>query len=347
MMHTLPPQVFANVSPAKFAAIEATAEHACGIPIRGASGTAKGPYGIVITWKYDEATETLTTQCLDHAFYVPDTTVEQRMQDLVANTHEATTLETALIHQPIVHTGIRAIKRDSRTLQIRRYRTVIGKEPVASDWTGNVVDWGMMLNDQLGCCTIAGVGHWLQAVTHAAQGQMITVGDDIIRRYYSLWDGYVPGNPRTDRGGVELDVLNYWRKSGFAGHKLVAHAEADPRDAEECADALAEFGPLYVGMEFPERLAAHGKPDPAIPWALDPRPGPVGGHCVIVVGKLPNNGNWKIVSWGSVYELTPDFFAKQMTEVHVLIGQDFVGPTGKTPSGYDLTKLQQDLANIR
>ena len=62
----------------------------------------------------------------------------------------------------------------------------------------------------------------------ANTGSMVTVPDPTIESYYEQWDGYVPGNPSTDTGGVELDVLNDWQKQGFAGHALLAFADPKP-----------------------------------------------------------------------------------------------------------------------
>ena len=57
----------------------------------------------------------------------------------------------------------------------------------------------------------------------------VTVPIRRLQSYYENWDGYVPGNPSTDTGGIELDVLNDWQKQGFAGHALMAFA--DPKDS--------------------------------------------------------------------------------------------------------------------
>ena len=39
--------------------------------------------------------------------------------------------------------------------------------PEAVDWTDGIATWGMMLNDRLGDCTIAGVAHAIQIATYA------------------------------------------------------------------------------------------------------------------------------------------------------------------------------------
>lgn len=59
--------------------------------------------------------------------------------------------------------GKRPRRRDERTLKLARYLTgALPPAPAAVDYTQGVTDWGVMLNDRLGCCTIAAVGHAVQ-----------------------------------------------------------------------------------------------------------------------------------------------------------------------------------------
>src|SRR5215469_7613863 len=121
--------------------------------------------------------------------------------------------------------GRKAIKTDSRTLMLGKYLTAkLPKPPAKADWTKGITSWGMMKNDTLGDCTIAGVAHAIQVWT-ANTGSIQTTPDSTVVEYYEKWDGYVAGDPSTDRGGIELDVLNDWKKNGFNGHKLAAFAD--------------------------------------------------------------------------------------------------------------------------
>ena len=120
--------------------------------------------------------------------------------------------------------GKRPRRHDQRTLMMANYLTAaLPPAPASVDYTQGLTDWGIMRNDQLGCCTIAAVGHAVQAWTVNA-GSRVNFADRTIDLYYEKWDGYNPANPATDQGGVELDVLNDWRQQGFAGHALDAYA---------------------------------------------------------------------------------------------------------------------------
>jgi hypothetical protein len=119
--------------------------------------------------------------------------------------------------------GKRPRRRDARTLKMARYlTTTLPAAPASVDYTRGIAYFGTMLNDQLGCCTIAAVGHAVQVWTVNALGRELTVPDAAILNYYEKWDSYNPSDPTTDQGGVELDVLNNWRQQGFDGEPLDA-----------------------------------------------------------------------------------------------------------------------------
>jgi hypothetical protein len=149
--------------------------------------------------------------------------------------------------------GKRARRDDRRTLKLARYMTAaLPSPPPSVDWTRGVTDFGMMLNDRLGCCTIAAVGHAVQTWTLNALGRELTVPDSTILNYYEVWDGYNPADPGSDQGGVELDVLNDWRQEAFNGHSLDAYVSLSPdHPIPDIATAIWLFGGAYIGLELP------------------------------------------------------------------------------------------------
>ncbi len=133
--------------------------------------------------------------------------------------------------------GKRPRRDDPRTLKLARYLlpgawAAAIAPPSSCDYTRGIKGWGMMLNDKLGCCTIAAVGHAVQIWTANASKE-ITVPDSTILSYYERWDGYNPQDASTDRGGVELDVLNDWRQQGFSGHSLDAYVSVGLGNREQ------------------------------------------------------------------------------------------------------------------
>ena len=239
--------------------------------------------------------------------------------------------------------GRKAIKTDSRTLKLASYmQPTLPPPPKAADWTKNVTDWGMMLNDQLGDCTIAGVGHAVQVWT-VNNGSMVTVSDAVVEKYYESWDGYKPNDPASDRGGIELDVLNLWRKKGFNRHKLMGFTSASVANLTEVRQAIALFGGVYIGLSLPLSAQSQDVWDVLPNGGASAEKGRWGGHCVFVP-KYDQKG-FTCVTWGALKAMTTAFWKAYCDETYVLLGADWVGAQG-APAGFSLEQLQADLKAI-
>ena len=245
--------------------------------------------------------------------------------------------------------GRKAVKHDSRTLKLAQYLTPqLPPPPPEKNWTDGVLDWGMMLNNQLGCCTIAGAAHAIQIWSRNATTE-ITVGDNDVLLAYQMWDGYNPSDPSTDCGGIELDVLNNWRKTGLAGHKLNAFASVNVFNITEVQQAITLFGGVYVGLALP--LTANYQLNNNQIWDVDltagndNNPGSWGGHCVFVcaydaVGPI-------CITWGKLQQMTWAFWNKYCDEAYALFGTDWINTGGSAPSGFSADQLASDLSQIR
>lgn len=237
--------------------------------------------------------------------------------------------------------GRRGLKLDRRRLKLARYLSpALPDPPSDKDWIGGFDAWGMMLNDSLGDCTIAGVGHALQTLTHAS-GSVFTASDAEILDAYKAWDGYT-GDPATDQGGYEPDVLNHWRSDGLAGHKIDAYADPEPGNQWHVRWAITLFGGLYIGVTLP--VSAQNQDV----WDVVADDGGVwGGHCVWVPKYDYAAGKLWCVTWGAVKEMTWAWFDKYCDEAHAVVSKDFLNATtGKTPDGVDLATLDTDLAAV-
>jgi hypothetical protein len=229
-----------------------------------------------------------------------------------------------------------------------------------------ITDWGMMVNDQLGCCTIAAVGHAIQAWTRNALGREFTVPDSTILEYYEKWDGYNPADPATDRGGVELEVLNDWRQQGFDGQTIDAFAAielgnaANGSRANLIETALWLFGGIYIGVELPLTAQTQDVWDVSADSAdgADSQPGSWGGHAVYVVGYDCSGGlrapsgdghiaaTLTCITWGQMKKMTWAWFEKYCSEAYALVSADWLKTNGISPSGLNLAALQKDLAAV-
>lgn len=239
--------------------------------------------------------------------------------------------------------GRKETKLDPRTFKLAKYLT--GSLPTAPDTLSPPVvnNWGAMLNDQLGDCTCAGMAHLIQSWT-AANGSTLTVPDSEVLKAYQAVGGYVPGKPETDGGAYEIDVLNFWRTTGIAGHKIAAFASLDPRNREHIKVACWLFGGAYVGVSLP--LSAQSQDV----WRLDisgldgdPTPWSWGGHCIVYVGY--NETGPICVTWGELKQLTWAWHDAYCEEQYACLSYDWV--QGKAaPSGFDFVTLQTDLALV-
>ncbi len=240
--------------------------------------------------------------------------------------------------------GRKAVKTDSRTLRLARYLTVaeLPSAPVQVDWSHGIANWGMMLNDRLGDCTIAACAHAVQAWSASSVGLELTAPDDVVLQAYEQWCGYDPANPSTDGGGVELDVLTAWRKNGLAGHALTAFAAASPFDPLGVQTVIYLFGGVYIGIQLPVSAQTQEV------WDYEPGPngdaGSWGGHAVFVVGY--DATGLTCVTWGQLKRMTWNFWHAYVDECYALLGAQWISQHG-APNGFALDRLQADLAAIQ
>lgn len=127
---------------------------------------------------------------------------------------------------------------------------LLAPAPRSVDWTAQIPSWPMFANDTLGDCTSAAAAHMIQCWT-ANAGHAFTPTNAQVIAAYSATGHYIAGNPATDQGAVELDVLNFWRQQGIAGHKIAAYVSFSPQNLEHTRQAINLFGGIYIGLALP------------------------------------------------------------------------------------------------
>lgn len=237
-------------------------------------------------------------------------------------------------------------QHDPRTLQLTNYLRpeALPPPPPAKDWGKSVSSWGMMLNDSIGDCTCAAAGHLIMEWTANAGKEAVPSDGEILKAYQDV-SGYNPETHTNDNGAVEIDVLNYWRKAGIAGHVIGAYAALTPGNRTHIEDGAYLFEGIYIGLALP--ISAQQQ---AI-WATPPQgptgtgaPGSWGGHAVPIVAY--DARGLTCVTWGQRKRMTWDFWANYCDEAYAILSPDLFGPGAKTPAGLDLTALQQDLNQV-
>lgn len=246
-----------------------------------------------------------------------------------------------------------------RRLQFAKYFTpTLPTPPRKVYYEYKVKVWDCLGNNTLGDCTAAGIAHSAQnAAIHG--GYSFTPTTDQTIDLYSATTGYQRGNPSTDRGGNEDEVLQYVMKNGFCGHELLGYAEIDPRNTAYIKQAIYLFGGIYSGINLPlsfqgqnrwevsyntnkfagffKKLFGHKDPDPT--------PGSWGGHCTCISG-FGSEGMTNI-SWGELIPMSWPAWNKYADACYVLLWKDWLDYPVLRRRGFNIDKFQEDLQLLK
>lgn len=203
----------------------------------------------------------------------------------------------------------------------------------------------MLANDRFSDCVEAAAGHSIHIWTANAQSSPTVVTEHDVLTAYSAITGFNPNDPATDQGTNELDALNYWRKTGIAGHKIQAYAQINPKSKSQVKYAIDLFGVAYIGVALP--LTAQTQPY----WHVtrgqgaNAKPNSWGGHGIACTGYTKSRVQF--ITWGQVMEMTWGFFVTYVDEAYALLSMpDWFTASGATPNGFNLPQLQADLQQI-
>jgi hypothetical protein len=240
-------------------------------------------------------------------------------------------------HPPVV---------DPRTLRFGNYVTPeLPAPPPSINYGRKVSVWPVYYNDEYGDCTCAAAGHMIQNWT-ANAGTKVTPPPQTVLTFY---EHFVGNPPPPDAGCDMLSVLKYWRTSGLDNHKVQAFAAVQLKNQSEAQCATYLFGSLYIGVALPD-FAIQGNML-TVPWVV-PSTGPVGdaapnpdnGHCIPAVAY--DDQNLYVVTWGEIKAMSWQFYDTYADEAFAVMSQDFIGPNGENPVGFDMAALRNDLEKI-
>lgn len=245
--------------------------------------------------------------------------------------------------------GKKAPVIDARTLRLAKYLDAapVLPAPASVDWTKKVTaPWGVMLNDRLGDCTCAAAGHLVLAWMSNALDAGFAPSDGQVLSLYEGSCGYNPDDPSTDQGGVEIEVLKFWRKNGIgdSGHKIAAFVSVNPKNFEEVQQAIALFGGIYIGVALPtsaqEQVGGLWAPTSSTPGDA----GSWGGHAIPIVAYTPDD--LTAVTWGALQKLTWAWLEAYCDEAYAIVTHDWIEANRKSPSGLNVTALELDLRHL-
>ena len=214
--------------------------------------------------------------------------------------------------------------------------------PPAVNWSARVPSFPMYLNDQLGDCFFAHIGHAIQRRTLYAQNLEVEVPDSAILTAYEHVTGYNPNVPGSDQGTEPGAGMSYWRRTGVGGHKIVAWAAVDPTDQRAVAQAIDLFGGVSLFVSLP--ADAEAEFEAGQPWA-DGAGQPIeGGHAVDVSAYSPSGV--ELITWGARQLATWGWLAAYTQQAVVPITRDWISRAGADPLGATLGSLGEQFAEL-
>lgn len=206
--------------------------------------------------------------------------------------------------------------------------------------------WGMLGNDSVGDCVLAGGGHETM-LWNAAGGRVIPFADASTLSDYSAITGYNPADPSTDNGTDMQQAAAYRQKTGLldaAGnrHLVGAYLAIEAGNIDEHLVAAFLFEAIGVGITFPS--TAMQQFSDGQPWDVVAGSTIEGGH--YVPGIARRGGMLLAVTWDAKQFMTDAFFKANNDESVAYVSQEML-TGGKSLDGFDLDQLNADLAELR
>jgi hypothetical protein len=212
---------------------------------------------------------------------------------------------------------------------------------------GVIGDWLMLGNDRWGCCVFSGGAHETMMWSKIGEAPDASFNDACIAKDYGAVTGFKVNDPNTDQGTDMSAAASYRRKTGLVDtnrkrHKILAYMALKKRDTDQLAVAAYMYGAVGIGVQFPD--SAMSQFEARKPWKPVTGSRIGGGHYIPVVGRV-KNGNFLVVTWGRLHEMTPAFYKKYCDEALVYLSSEMlVG--GKSVEGIDLAKLKSSLSGL-
>lgn len=207
----------------------------------------------------------------------------------------------------------------------------------------------MYMNDTLGCCVEAEIGHSIGVFTFNANDGYIFNNNQIINMY-SAMAGYVRGEPSTDQGTDIGTALSVWQQSGAppGAHRIAGSLAIDASNPEEYRTAIWLFGNLMLGLDLPDAWVAPFPSGNGFTWDVAGAPDPSNGHCIGAYGYESAAGNVSIATWGMNGFMTDAALAEYCSvsnggELYSVISKDSLKAAQQlAPNGFDWTQLVAD-----
>lgn len=232
-------------------------------------------------------------------------------------------------------------------LPAERFLTTPITLPDRTNWRGVAMGClhQMLLNDRLSCCTASLAFHiegvWL---ANSFEPGVLFSNQQVSTEYQRF--GYKPGDPSTDQGCDEIQVLDDWHAHGLIHdvkgdrRPIAGRLSVNADNLQEVKTLIAIFGPLYGGASLPGDWLGKDLPrgdTSVLDVAGDPNPDD--GHAL---GPVDFDGyDFPTSTWGMIPGMTGAALRKYFVpsaqgELHCLISTDALVRGHKlAPNGFD------------
>jgi hypothetical protein len=249
-----------------------------------------------------------------------------------------------------MHLGKTAARYDHRDLLFADFVTASKLPPLPSTFGDenliSATGWGMLGNDSVGDCVLAGGDHETM-LWNKARGKTVSFTAANALSDYSAITGYNPDDPSSDQGTDVRTALNYRKKTGLidsAGHrhKIDGYMALEPGNLSHVKEGAYLFEAVGIGIEFP--ASAMTQFNKGQPWSVVSGAKIEGGHYIPIVGF---DGTYLyIVTWGKLQKMTVQFFTKYCDEAYALFSLEMLNSSKKSREGFDETALLAALKQV-
>jgi len=209
----------------------------------------------------------------------------------------------------------------------------------------NTFKWGMLGNDEVGDCVIAGGMHETMIWSRCGGNKIAPFDTKTAIKMYSEITGYNPRNPQTDMGTDMQAAASYRKHTGLLDsdgvrHKISAYLALSPGNLQQHLIALYLFGAVGIGILFPSYAMQQFEEGRV--WDIEQGGSIDGGHYIPLVA---NRSRILCVTWGRLHAMTNEFFQRYNDESIVYLSEEMFKER-KSPEGFDYDKLLSDLQHL-
>ena len=205
------------------------------------------------------------------------------------------------------------------------------------------IPWGMLGNDQVGDCVVAGGAHEHMLWSLMGGKPLTFRTEDVFKDFTAI-----TGLPPSPLVGADMErAANFRLKTGLLGadgkrHKIASYLEITPGSLKELYAAMYLFGAVGIALHLPstaeQQFSNHKS------WHI------VGGGYWLGYHYVPaialREGNIVVVTWGRFQAMRPSFYVANCVQAIVYLSDEAL-TGGKSLEGFDRHALIADMHMLR